>query len=432
MATASRNGSEACDDGNTVSETSCPYGQTSCTACNATCSGVLNLHGPYCGDGARNGSETCDDGNTTNETSCPYGQASCTACNATCSGVLNLHGAYCGDGVRNGSEACDDGNTTTESSCPNGQTSCTVCNATCSAVVTIDNGYCGDGVRNGSEACDDGNNTNESFCPYGQSCTYCNANCSSPLFISGGYCGDGVANGPEACDDGNNVTETSCPNGAWTCNVCNYNCSAYVHIDNTPPPPSDCPSKTVSWSQWQPAWNNNPRTQGTYFCSGTLSATSHGSRATASQVRGTIPELFRTGSVQYTCNNGSWELVAGSETCDGLPYSTYHVTCAYGSDPARNMFLGFYMNELKRCADLDGLNWWTSHYNDDCLPPDYKGLGSKEACFRVEFLRGPEDDEVQANGGHITSTSERNQCGTLAAASWTGAYQDCKPVPGQM
>jgi hypothetical protein len=313
---------------------------------------------------------------------------------------------------------CDDGNAGTTGDTCDGAGVCT---------------GCGDGVRNGPEACDDGNTVTETSCPYGQtSCTTCNATCTAVVVPPASYCGDGVRNGPEVCDDGNTVTESSCPGGAWTCNVCNYNCSAYVPIDNTPAPPSNCPSTTVSWSQWQPAWNNNPRTQGTYLCSGTLSATSHGSRATASQVRGTTPELFRTGSVQYTCNNGSWELVAGSATCDGLPYSTYHVTCAYGSDPARNMFLGFYMNDLKRCADLGGLDWWTSHYNDDCLAPDYKGLGSKEACFRVEFLRGPEDDEVQANGGHITSTAERNQCGTRAAASWTGASQDCKPVPGQM
>jgi hypothetical protein len=235
-------------------------------------------------------------------------------------------------------------------------------------------------------------------CRAGNTCDYAE-------YCSGGFCPpDSRVPAGTSCNDGNPGTSGDVCDGSGGC---------------AGEAPSNCPSTTVSWSQWQPAWNNNPRTQGTYLCSGTLSATPHGSRATASQVRGTTPELFRTGSVQYTCNNGSWQLVAGSETCDGLPYSTYHVTCAYGSDPARDMFLGFYMNDLKRCADLGGLDWWTSQYNNDCLAPDYKGLGSKEACFRVEFLRGPEDDEVQANGGHITSTAERNQCGVEAGGgSW--------------
>jgi type IV pilus assembly protein PilY1 len=81
------NGAEACDDGNTVSETSCPYGQTSCTTCDATCSSVLTPPGAYCGDGLTNGPEVCDDGNTVTESACPAGRTFCTACNATCTEV---------------------------------------------------------------------------------------------------------------------------------------------------------------------------------------------------------------------------------------------------------------------------------------------------------------------------------------------------------
>jgi cysteine-rich repeat protein len=88
-----------------------------------------------CGDGVTQGGEACDDGNTVTESSCPYGQASCSACRADCAAVLNLTGAFCGDGVKNGSEVCDDGNTITESACPSGQTSCTTCNATCTAEI---------------------------------------------------------------------------------------------------------------------------------------------------------------------------------------------------------------------------------------------------------------------------------------------------------
>ena len=40
---------EACDDGNTVTE-SCAYGETSCTVCDASCGEVAGTTS-YCGDG---------------------------------------------------------------------------------------------------------------------------------------------------------------------------------------------------------------------------------------------------------------------------------------------------------------------------------------------------------------------------------------------
>ena len=83
---------EQCDDGNTVSEVSCPYNQGSCTPCNATCTAVLSLRGPYCGDGVRNGPEACDDGNTVTETTCPNGQGSCSTCGSTCTTVFHSLG----------------------------------------------------------------------------------------------------------------------------------------------------------------------------------------------------------------------------------------------------------------------------------------------------------------------------------------------------
>ena len=195
------NGSEVCDDGNNVTETSCPYGELSCTRCNATCTAVLELHGGYCGDGMVNGGEVCDDGNNITETSCPYGELSCMRCNATCTATVELHGGYCGDGMVNGAEVCDDGNNTTETSCPYGELSCTRCNATCSATLELTGGSCGDGIVNGPEVCDDGNNTDETSCPYGvASCSRCNATCSAPLSLTGPYCGDGIVNGAEVCD----------------------------------------------------------------------------------------------------------------------------------------------------------------------------------------------------------------------------------------
>lgn len=196
-----RAGAEACDDGNTVSESNCAYGTVSCTACNANCSAQLNLLGNYCGDNAINGPELCDDGNNTTETSCAYGTASCTACNANCTAPLSLVGGFCGDNAVNGPEACDDGNNTTETSCAYGTVTCTACNASCTAPLTLAGGFCGDTMVNGPEACDDGNNTTETSCPYGSpSCSACNASCSAPLNLTGPFCGDGIVNGPEACD----------------------------------------------------------------------------------------------------------------------------------------------------------------------------------------------------------------------------------------
>ncbi len=112
---------EACDDGNQVSEGECPYGTQSCTTCNADCSGTLSLTGRFCGDGTPDPEETCDDGNTVNETACAYGLTSCSACNSTCNATLNPTVRFCGDGTMDPEEACDDGNAD----------ACGTCSATC-------------------------------------------------------------------------------------------------------------------------------------------------------------------------------------------------------------------------------------------------------------------------------------------------------------
>lgn len=64
---------------------------------------------PVCGNSLVESGETCDDGNTVTETSCNYGTPSCTLCNAGCTATLNLTGPYCGDSILNGSEFCDTG-----------------------------------------------------------------------------------------------------------------------------------------------------------------------------------------------------------------------------------------------------------------------------------------------------------------------------------
>lgn len=207
---------EACDDGNTVTESgACPYGQATCVpACSATCDAVITLpSGGACGDGVTQAAEVCDDGNTTTEMSCPYGAATCSVCNETCSAVLTLSGSYCGDSKVTDGEACDDGNTTDEASCPYGQATCNTCNSSCTGVRPLTGGYCGDNIKQGPEYCDDGNTTSETSCPPGvPSCTACNESCSGTLILTGDVCGDGRVTYGEACDDGNGVNDDGCTN----------------------------------------------------------------------------------------------------------------------------------------------------------------------------------------------------------------------------
>ncbi|NBD13788.1 thrombospondin type 3 repeat-containing protein [Corallococcus silvisoli] len=66
-----------------------------------------------CGDGKKEGSEQCDDGNTINGDGC---ESNCTITPTT-------PGGKCGDGVKDANEACDDGNTVSGDGC---EADCTV------------------------------------------------------------------------------------------------------------------------------------------------------------------------------------------------------------------------------------------------------------------------------------------------------------------
>jgi cysteine-rich repeat protein len=67
---------------------------------------------PVCGNGTKEGSEACDDGNTT----------AGDGCSATCT-VEEPPAPVCGNGTKEGSEACDDGNTAAGDGC---SATCTV------------------------------------------------------------------------------------------------------------------------------------------------------------------------------------------------------------------------------------------------------------------------------------------------------------------
>jgi cysteine-rich repeat protein len=248
-------GTEACDDGNTALENNCPYGTASCNVCNATCTATVARTGAVCGDNSTNGTlpdggtiEKCDDGNTVTETACPYGTASCARCDNSCQTILNLIGPRCGDnGIDNlpdgGVEACDDGNVVLENNCPYGTASCNVCNATCDTTVARTGAVCGDSSTNGTlpdggtiEKCDDGNAVTETSCGYGvPSCSACDGTCQTILNLVGARCGDGNTDnlpdgGVEACDDGNNTTEAACPYGQASCTRCDATCENSLNL----------------------------------------------------------------------------------------------------------------------------------------------------------------------------------------------------------
>jgi hypothetical protein len=106
----------------------------------------------------------------------------------------------------------------------------------------------------------------------------------------------------------------------------------------------------------------------------------------------------------------------------------------------RSKWIGWYVADLKRCADNAGLDWWVTQYNNnaDCLATDnYHGYGSKDVCWREQFRAA-----ANANGwntyneaqftGHIAALDEDTACGPGAAYPWTNvaAYgTSCKYKP---
>ncbi len=215
---------EQCDDGVSNGIVCAPAYNSSCNYCSASCQ-TVNVAGETCGDGNINGPEECDVtvGTATCQTQGSDG-GTLVCNNATC--LFDTSDcATCGNGTQETGETCDDGNTTTEP-CAYGQTSCVVCSSVCTNV----NGAtarCGDSVTNATngETCDDDNTTTE-ICSYGQtSCSVCNSTCHSASGATT-YCGDGATqsgNG-EACDGGTQACSSGLYDGT---NSCLANCSGY-------------------------------------------------------------------------------------------------------------------------------------------------------------------------------------------------------------
>ncbi|HVK64403.1 MAG TPA: DUF4215 domain-containing protein [Polyangium sp.] len=221
-------GTEACDDGNTVVGDGCE------TDCSFSCNNATPATGDAkCDDGDPcNGAETCSDkhacepgANAPNGSDCGTGKV----CNA---GVCVDD--TCGDGFASPSEECDDGNIENGDGCDSCKWSCvsddptrdcagidpcvgSVCDdATHTCGNPIGNGQvcgmdsvcvngactsivCGDGVMDPGEECDDGNVMNGDGCE---------ADCTLPPAAS--VCGNGVRESDEQCDDSNTKNLDGC------------------------------------------------------------------------------------------------------------------------------------------------------------------------------------------------------------------------------
>ncbi|WNG19067.1 hypothetical protein [Cystobacter fuscus] len=192
-----------------------------------------------------------------------------------------------------------------------------------------------------------------------------------------------------------------------------------------------CPGGTLTWTQPQSAWNSNTNTAGTYSCTANVTATSDGTLV----VMGPSSPA-RSGTVAIYCNNGTWQ-DAGGASCNGSIFSISAVCSS--SEPVRSMWIGWYLADLKRCADSAGLEWWVTQYNNNAACPastNYDGYGSKDACWRAQFRTGANNNgntynQAQATG-HIASSDELSMCGSSAAYPWANVSANgtqCKYRP---
>ncbi|HEX3761332.1 MAG TPA: DUF4215 domain-containing protein [Kofleriaceae bacterium] len=209
-----REGTESCDDGNTVSGDGCSSDCQAepgykCIVDNAPCLKVV-----YCGDGIVEPPEVCDDGN-----SVPG-----DGCSGTCQVEPNYacptpgqpcqSNFVCGDSKVQGHEQCDDGNAAAGDGC---SPTCTLeAGWTCPTPGRPCAKTCGNGKIDPGEACDDGNTANSDGCS--ASCLIePNFACPVPgMPCVAAVCGDGKVRGSEQCDDGNLTPGDGC---SATCTV---------------------------------------------------------------------------------------------------------------------------------------------------------------------------------------------------------------------
>ncbi len=169
-----------------------------------------------CGNGTKEGPEACDDGNLVNGDGCSSTCTIETGFNCNTVPNPNVCSAICGDSMKYGTEVCDDGNTINSDGCnsvcstiENGWTCTTPAGgkSVCTALCSTTNPYvvgpytCSDNDSAGSDGCD-------GLCQIepGWSCTTALGSFS----VCSTKCGDGTKDLPEACDDGDTDNGDGC------------------------------------------------------------------------------------------------------------------------------------------------------------------------------------------------------------------------------
>ncbi len=190
------NGTELCDDHNTIDGDGCSADCSTIEtgfACGDPGDPCVPTH--VCGNGLVEDLEACDDHNTNSLDGC---SASCVLeAGWTCPVPgIRCSAAMCGDGIVAGFEECDDHAASTPGCSATCQLedgfACATPNTSCVATI------CGDGIREGTEECDDMNHDLGDGCdPLCHREPVCNNGTCAAV------CGDGVVQTGEACDDGN-------------------------------------------------------------------------------------------------------------------------------------------------------------------------------------------------------------------------------------
>jgi hypothetical protein len=183
---------------------------------------------------------------------------------------------------------------------------------------------------------------------------------------------------------------------------------------------------TVDWYEPHSKWHNNDRTEGTYDCHASVTGAPSGSSVQVSPNSQT-----RTGTAQFTCDNGKWTLQSGS--CDGALVNTKVDMVCSTTDVVLSGWVARYTNFLKRCADRDGLYWWASQDVETigCTvydTPPYKGYKSEQECWDHKA-----QDAAKLNGNsykdaqycqHISQWDEDYLCPPGTTYPWDATTSD--------
>jgi cysteine-rich repeat protein len=184
-----KEGVEACDDGDTSSGDGC---SATCTVESGwSCVGTTpTVCSEVCGNGIKTSGEGCDDGNVSNGDGC---SSSCTVQSGwSCSGTPSSCSTTCGDSIVAGAEQCDDGNGVNTDACRN----------TCVFA------SCGDGIVQPNGLDNISGNADDESCDTSGESASCDDNCTAVA------CGDQNINqaAGETCDDGNTANTDACLN----------------------------------------------------------------------------------------------------------------------------------------------------------------------------------------------------------------------------